>query len=260
MQDKIAIVMGGGASAPEAGLSNGQAVALIYAREGARVVVVDLHLDAAEATARMIHAEGGEAHAMQADVSRHEDVKRVVACVAERWDRLDILHNNVGIEYLGGPVDTPEEAWDRVHDVNLKSVFLACKEAIPLMERHGRGSIVNVSSTASLRYSGIPYLAYNSSKAALNHVSRIIARQYAPQQIRCNVVVPGYLDTPHIRTMYRHLSADRFAEVMRERDAKCPMGRQGTCWDVARAALFLASDDAAYVTGTLLMVDGGASI
>jgi NAD(P)-dependent dehydrogenase (short-subunit alcohol dehydrogenase family) len=260
LQDKIALVMGGGASAPEAGISNGQAVALTYAREGAKVVVVDLHLAAAEATAAMIRAEGGEAHALQADVSRHADVARAVNFVKERWGRLDVLHNNVGIEYLGGPVDTPEEAWDRVHDVNLKSVFLACKEAIPLMEDHGGGSIVNVSSTASLRYSGIPYLAYNSSKAALNHVSRIIARQYAPQQIRCNVVVPGYLDTPHIRTMYGDMPPERFAEVMRERDAKCPMGRQGTCWDVARAALFLASDDASYVTGTLLMVDGGATI
>jgi NAD(P)-dependent dehydrogenase (short-subunit alcohol dehydrogenase family) len=260
LQDKIALVMGGGASAPEAGFSNGQAVALTYSREGAKVAVVDLHLAAAEATADMIRAEGGEAHALQADVSRHADVARVVNFVKERWGRLDILHNNVGIEYLGGPVDTPEEAWDRVHDVNLKSVFLACKEAIPLMEQHGGGSIINVSSTASLRYSGIPYLAYNSSKAALNHVSRIIARQYAPQQIRCNVVVPGYLDTPHIRTMYAGMTPERFAEVMQERDAKCPMGRQGTCWDVAKAALFLASDDASYVTGTLLMVDGGATI
>jgi NAD(P)-dependent dehydrogenase (short-subunit alcohol dehydrogenase family) len=260
LKDRIAVVMGGGASAPEAGISNGQAVALTYAREGARIVVADLHLAAAEATAEMIRAEGGEAHAVQADVSRHHDVKQVVGYAAQRWRRLDILHNNVGIEYLGGPVDTPEEAWDRVHDVNLKSVFLACKEAIPLMERNGGGSIVNVSSTASLRYAGVPYLAYNSSKAALNHVSRIIARQYAHRQIRCNVVVPGYMDTPHIRTLYRHLPADRFAPVMQERDAKCPMGRQGSCWDVARASLFLASDDAAYVTGTLLMVDGGASI
>ncbi|MFC4273996.1 SDR family NAD(P)-dependent oxidoreductase [Achromobacter aloeverae] len=260
LQDKIAVVMGGGASAPEAGISNGQAVALTYAREGARVVVADLHLAAAEATVEMIRAEGGVADAVQADVSRHDDTRRVMAHAVQRWDRLDILHNNVGIEYLGGPVDTPEEAWDRVHEVNLKSVFLACKEAIPLMERHGGGSIINVSSTASLRYAGVPYLAYNSSKAALNHVSRIIARQYAPQQIRCNVVVPGYMDTPHIRTLYRHLPPERFAEVMRERDAKCPMGRQGSCWDVARAALFLASDDATYVTGTLLMVDGGASI
>jgi NAD(P)-dependent dehydrogenase (short-subunit alcohol dehydrogenase family) len=260
LEDRTAVVMGGGASAPEAGISNGQAVALTYAREGASVVVADLHLAAAQATVDMILTEGGVAHALQADVSRHDDVRRVVAYVADRWGRLDVLHNNVGIEYLGGPVDTPEDAWDRVHDVNLKSVFLACKEAIPLMEKCGGGSIINVSSTASLRYAGVPYLAYNSSKAALNHVSRIIARQYAPQQIRCNVVVPGYLDTPHIRTLYRDLAPERFAEIMRERDAKCPMGRQGSCWDVARASLFLASDDASYVTGTLLMVDGGASI
>ena len=119
LENRIALVMGGGASAPEAGIGNGQAVALTYAREGASVVVADLDLAAAEATADMIRAEGGMAHALQADVSRHEDVKRVVAYAAERWDRLDVLHNNVGIEYLGGPVDTPEEAWDRVHDDNL---------------------------------------------------------------------------------------------------------------------------------------------
>lgn len=260
LQDKIALVMGGGASLPEIGISNGQAVALTYAREGARVAVADVNLDAAEATVAMIRDEGGDAFALQADVSRHEDVARTVRAVADRWQGLDILHNNVGIEYMGGPVDTPEAAWDRVHDVNLKSVFLACKEAIPVMQQRGRGSIVNVSSTASLQYTGIPYLAYNSSKAALNHVSRIIARQYAPDQIRCNVVVPGYMDTPHIRVMYGDLPPEGFAEAMRQRDARCPMGRQGTCWDVAKAALFLASDDAAYVTGALLVVDGGATL
>jgi NAD(P)-dependent dehydrogenase (short-subunit alcohol dehydrogenase family) len=260
LKNKVALVMGGGASVPEVGVSNGQAVALTYAREGARVAVADQHLAAAEATVAMIRQEGGQAFALAADVSRHADVRRAVQAVAERWQALDILHNNVGIEYMGGPVDTPEEAWDRVHDVNLKSVFLACKEVIPLMEKQGGGSIINVSSTASLRYAGVPYLAYNSSKAALNHMSRIIARQYAGQQIRCNVVVPGYLDTPHIRVLYQHLAPEEFARVMRERDAKCPMGRQGTCWDVAKAALFLASDDAAYVTGTLLMVDGASSI
>lgn len=260
LRGKVALVMGGGASMPDVGISNGQAVALTYAREGARVAVADLHAEAADATVAMIRQAGGEAFAVRADVSRHEDVKQAVQAVAQRWDALHVLHNNVGIEYMGGPVDTPEDAWDRVHDVNLKGVFLACKEAIPLMEKQGGGSIVNVSSTASLRYSGVPYLAYNSSKAALNHMSRIIARQYAGSQIRCNVVVPGYLDTPHVRVLYRHLSPEAFAQKMRERDGKCPMGRQGTCWDVARAALFLASDDASYVTGTLLMVDGAASI
>ncbi len=257
---KTCLLMGGGSSAAEGGLSNGQAVALTFAREGARVAVVDVSLDAAEATVDMIRAAGGEAIALQADVSRHDEVRAVVAATLAAFGRIDILHNNVGIEVHGGVLDSSEASWDRVHEVNLKSVFLSCKEVVPLMDAQGGGAIVNVSSTASFKWGPAEYISYNSSKAALNHFSRVLARQYAPRNIRCNVVVPGMIDTPHIRTLYRDKSPDEFAQIMAGRDARCPMGRQGTSQEVANAALFLASDEASYVSGLLLVVDGASSI
>jgi len=257
---KTCLLMGGGSSAAEGGLSNGQAVALTFAREGARVAVVDVSLDAAEATVDMIRAAGGEAIALQADVSRHDEVRAVVAATLAAFGRIDILHNNVGIEVRGGVLDSTEASWDRVHDVNLKSVFLSCKEVVPLMQAQGGGAIVNVSSTASFKWGPAEYISYNSSKAALNHFSRVLARQYAPHQVRCNVVVPGMIDTPHIRTLYRDKSPEEFAQIMAGRDARCPMGRQGTSQEVANAALFLASDEASYVSGLLLVVDGASSI
>jgi NAD(P)-dependent dehydrogenase (short-subunit alcohol dehydrogenase family) len=257
---KVAIVMGGGAPSGAAGVSNGEAVARTFARHGARVVVADLQLDAAERTAERIREDGGQASALACDASRDVEVRAVVEHALRTFGRVDIQHNNVGIEQLGGPVETEESDWDRVHAVNLKSVFLACKHVIPVMERQGGGVILNISSTASLRWSGVPYLAYNSSKAALNQVTRIVARQYAPKQIRCNAIVPGYLDTPHTRALFGHLNDQAFAETMENRDAKCPMGRQGTPQDIANAALFLASDEASYITGHLLLVDGGSTI
>lgn len=257
---KIAVVMGGGSSNPDGGFSNGQAVAISFAREGAKVVVVDINLESAQLTVDHIASEGGTSFAMAADVSKSSDVQKVIKTTVEKYGRIDILHNNVGIEYIGTVVDTPEEDWDKVHNINLKSVFLACKYAIPEMERTGGGSIINVSSTASLKFSPVPFIAYNSSKAAVNHASRMIARQYAAKQIRCNVIVPGMMDTPHIRTFYKHLPQEDFKQAMAERDARCPMGRQGTSWDVANAAVFLASDESSYVSGVLLTVDGASSI
>ncbi|BCN38223.1 dehydrogenase [Alicycliphilus denitrificans] len=260
LTEKVCLLMGGGTSFAEGGLSNGQAVALTFAREGAKVAVVDLKLQAAQDTVDQILAAGGEAIALQADVSQKADVQAVVQATLARWGRIDILHNNVGIEVRGGILETSEESWDRVHDVNLKSVFLACQAVIPHMQAQGGGAIVNVSSTASLKWGPAEYISYNSSKAALNHLSRIIARQYAPQNIRCNVVLPGMIDTPHIRTLYRDKSPVEFTEIMTSRNARCPMGRQGTSQEVANAALFLASEEASYVSGVLLTVDGASSV
>jgi NAD(P)-dependent dehydrogenase (short-subunit alcohol dehydrogenase family) len=260
LRNKIGLLMGGGSSAAEGGLSNGQAVALTFAREGARLAVVDQHLEAAAETVRLIEAAGGEAIALQADVSRHDEVRAVVAATQQHFGRIDILHNNVGIEVRGGVLDSSEASWDRVHDVNLKSVFLACKEVIPLMQAQGGGAIVNVSSVASLKWGPAEFISYNSSKAALNHFSRVLARQFAPDQIRVNVVVPGLIDTPHVRTLYKDKSAEELAQIMAGRNARCPMGRQGTSQEVANAALFLASDEASYVNGALLVVDGAMSI
>ncbi|MBV6306189.1 SDR family oxidoreductase [Candidimonas humi] len=257
---KTCLLMGGGTSFPEGGLSNGQAVALTFAREGARIAVADLRLDAAQDTVKQILAVGGEAFALRADVSRHVDVRDAVQATLDRWSRIDILHNNVGIEARGGILDTTEEAWDRVHDINLKGAFLACKEVIPAMQSQGGGSIINVSSTASLKWGPAEFISYNSSKAALNHLTRVLARQFAPMNIRCNAVLPGMIDTPHIRTLYKDKTPEELAEIMVGRNARCPMGRQGTSQEVANAALFLASDEASYVSGVLLTVDGASSV
>lgn len=256
---KVCLLMGGGSSSSDGVPGNGQAVAETFAREGAKVAVVDMNAAAAEETVRRVRAAGGEAFALRADVSSHGDVRDAVSRTLERYGRIDILYNNVGIEVRGGVVDTSEESWDRVHDVNLKSVFLSCKEVVPLMETQGGGVIINVSSTASLRWGPVEYLSYNSSKAALNHMTRVLARQYAPKNIRCNAILPGMIDTPHIRVLFRDKSAEEFSGILADRDRRCPMGRQGTSWEVANAALFLASDEASYVTGVLLPVDGALS-
>lgn len=260
LQNKVCLLLGAGSSSPAGGLSNGQSVALTFAREGAQLALVDQHLAAAQQTADMIAQNGGTAIALQGDVSVHSDIRAVVAATIERFGRIDILHNNVGIEGNGGVMELSEAMWDRVHDVNLKSVFLSCKEVIPLMIAQGRGVVINVSSTASLRWGPAEYIAYHSTKAALNHVTRIMARQYAPQGIRCNVVAPGMIDSPHIRTLYQDQTAQELEATLAARNARCPMGRQGTSQEVANAALFLASDEASYVSGVVLPVDGALSV
>lgn len=259
LRGKTCVLMGGGSPSIPGRVGNGQAVALTFAREGANVVVVDLDESAADETVRQIQATGRPARAMRADASKHEDVRAAIGAALSEFGRIDILYNNVGIEVTGGVLEASEESWDRVHAVNLKSVFLACKEVIPWMRQQGAGVILNVSSTASLRWTPVEYLSYSSSKAALNHVTRVIARQHASENIRCNAILPGMIDTPHVRHLYAGKSAVDLEEILRDRDRRCPMGRQGTPWEVANAALFLASDEAAYVSGVLLPVDGALS-
>jgi NAD(P)-dependent dehydrogenase (short-subunit alcohol dehydrogenase family) len=258
LQGKVAIITGAGTIAE--GMGNGKATALLFAREGARIAAVDLKRAAAEATAEEIRKEGGDAIALGGDISRSADVRAIVDATVERFGRIDILHNNVGIESIGDPVSTTEEDWDRVHEVNLKGPFLMCKHVIPHMERQGGGVIINISSVASLRWSPVPYFPYHTSKAALNHMTRVIARQYAPKNIRCNAILPGLIDTPHVRHYYLGRPAEEVEQVMRVRAKACPMGRQGTPWEVAHAALFLASDEASYITGIELIVDGGLTL
>jgi NAD(P)-dependent dehydrogenase (short-subunit alcohol dehydrogenase family) len=258
LDGKVAIVTGAGTIGE--GMGNGKAVALLFAREGASIAAVDLKLDTAERTAREIEAEGGTALALAGDVSRASDVEAIVAATIARFGRIDVLHNNVGIERIGDPVSTTEEDWDRVHDVNLKGPFLMCKHVLPHMLKNGGGAIVNVSSVASLRWSPVPYFPYHTSKAGLNHMTRVIARQYAAQGIRCNAVLPGMIDTPHIRHHFRDAAPEDVERAMQQRSRVVPMGRQGSPWDVARAALFLVSDEAAYITGVELIVDGGLTL
>ena len=251
---KVAIVTGAGSSGP--GWGNGKAAAVLFAREGARVFAVDLSREAVEETRGIIAAERGVCEAHVADVSRSDQVEAMVRRCREAFGRIDVLQNNVGILALGGPVELPEEAWDRLAVVNVKSMFLTCKHVLPVMEAQGGGAIVNIASVAGIRYLGVPYVAYSTTKGAVLAFTRSVAVQYAPRGIRANAVLPGLMDTPMVAAGLPSAYGD--AEQMRKaRAAQCPMGRMGDAWDVAHASLFLASDEAKYVTGAELVVDGG---
>ncbi|MGE8943852.1 SDR family NAD(P)-dependent oxidoreductase [Leptospira interrogans] len=254
LENKIALVFGAGSVGE--GWGNGKASAVLYAREGAKVACVDVNADAAERTRQIIEGEGGTALALQADVVKLDRVREVVDTVKNTWGRIDVLHNNVGTNIEGGVVDTTEEQWDRVMDVNLKSMFFTCKCVLPIMEAQGRGAIVNISSLASIRWMHFNYISYYASKAAVNHFTRAIALQYADKGIRANTVLPGLMDTPHIYQAMKDHYSD-FTEMQKQRAAVAPMKRMGDGWDIANAALFLASDEAKYITGIDLCVDGG---
>lgn len=255
VEGKVALVTGAGSSGP--GWGNGKAAAVLYAREGARVAAVDLNQAAAEETVSLIEEEGGEAVAIAADVSDEGQVRSVVDHTAGTFGGLDILHNNVGIVNVGGPVDISSSEWDRVNDVNLRSMFLVCKYALPRLE-DGGGVIVNIASVAGIRWTGLPYIAYSTTKGAIIPFTRSIALEYAARGVRANAILPGLLNTPMIREPLKDAYADGDVdEMIRIRDAQCPMGKMGDAWDVAYAALFLASDEAKYITGTELIVDGG---
>jgi len=253
---KAAIVVGAGT--PADGTSNGAACAIAFARAGARVLCADVSPDAAQETVRRIAAEGGDASAVTADVRSAAQLQAMVEAGLQRHGRVDILHNNVGIEAFGDLLELTEASWDRVHEINLRGAMLAARAAMPHMIRQGGGSIINMSSIASRKWSPMQFLSYSTSKAALNHMTRVVARQYAPHQVRCNAIVAGLIDTPHATALYA--DAQAAAAGRAQRDARCPMGRQGSPWDIANAALFLASDESAYVTGLELVVDGGVSL
>ncbi len=238
-------------------MGNGKASAILYAREGARVLAVDSNLEAAEETKHLIDQEGGECLVFRGDVSKSSDCKSFVDKCVQAFGRIDILHNNVGIVVPGGPVEISEETWDRVIDVNLKSMFLTCKYALPYMEKQGSGCIVNISSISAIRVLPHPAITYTASKAGVIALTRDIAIQYATKGIRANAILPGYINTPLVVASLTQTYGGNVDEMMRKRDAMCPTGKQGKAWDVAYAALFLASDEAKYITGTTLVVDGG---
>jgi NAD(P)-dependent dehydrogenase (short-subunit alcohol dehydrogenase family) len=253
---KVAAVFGAGSSGP--GWGNGKAAAVLFAREGAAVVAVDLNPDAAEETRRIIGGEGGVAEAVTADVRHPDAVAEAIARATSRFGRIDILHNNVGVTEMSDLAETSEESWRRVIDVNLTGTFLTCREVIPIMVAQGGGAIVNVSSLASIQVNRYPYLSYMTAKAGLNQFTRGIAVQYAAQGVRANAILPGVMDTPLIYNQIAGSFADR-EEMLRQRHAASPMGRMGDAWDVAQAAVFLASAESKYITGVCLPVDGGKS-
>src|SRR5882757_6355302 len=243
LKDRVAIVVGAGQS-PGEGIGNGRATALTFAREGAKVLCVDHNFASAQETVDMIKAKGGTAVAFKADVTKNAEIKAMVEDAVARWGRVDILHNNVGVSLSGGDaelLDITEEAFDRCVAINLKSCILAAKHVIPIM-----------------RY---PYVAYKATKSAMIAFTEQLAYQNAQYGIRANVILPGLMNTPMaVDTRAREFKKSR-AEVEAERDSKVPLRKKmGTGWDVANAALFLASDEASFITGVTLPVDGGASV
>jgi len=256
LKGKIAIVFGAGSSGP--GWGNGKAAAVAFAREGASVACIDLSQAAADETAAIIVREGNVAIAVAADVTVQASVDACVAATMARFGRIDILHNNVGFTHMGGPVELGEEQFKASIELNLGPVYRTSKAAIPHMLAGGGGAIVNISSLAAIRWTGYPYFAYYATKAAVNQATVALAMQYAKQGIRANAIMPGMIDTPLI---YKQISG-QYASVeamVAARDALVPMGKMGTAWDIANAAVFLASDEAKFITGVCLPVDGGQS-
>jgi NAD(P)-dependent dehydrogenase (short-subunit alcohol dehydrogenase family) len=261
LKGKTAIVVGAGSIGP--GWGNGKATAVTFARQGAQVFCVDRNGKAAQETADIIASEGGKATAFTADASRGADIEAMVAACLKAYGRIDVLDNNVGIAEMGNVVDVTEASWDHVFAVNLKSAFLAMKHVIPVMERQGGGSIINISSIASIRHLGISYVSYGTSKAAMNMMTRTTAVEYAPKNIRVNTILPGLMKTPmvqHSAGLAASYAAGDVEAMWRARDAQVPMGHMGDAWDVANAALFLACDESRYVTGLELVVDGGITL
>jgi NAD(P)-dependent dehydrogenase (short-subunit alcohol dehydrogenase family) len=250
----VALVFGAGSVGP--GWGNGKAAAVQYARDGAKVIAVDINEAAAQETAGIITGEGNEGWSDICDVTDARQVDALVSRVEARAGQIDILHNNVGLTAMGALEHFEDAMWDRDMNVNVKSVFHTCRRVVPIMLRQGRGVITNISSIAAIRHTGYPYPAYYASKAAVNQLTVAIALEHASRGIRANVIMPGMMDTPHI---YAGIAGQYSSpeEMVKQRAALCPMGRMGTGWDVAKAAAFLASDDAQYITGVCLPVDGG---
>ena len=260
MKDKVAIVVGAG-QGPGEGMGNGRATALTFAREGAKVLSIDRDLASAEETAAMIVKTGGTAAGFRADVTRDADMKAMVDDCVRRWGRVDTLHYNVGVSLAGGdrsPLEISEEAFDRVNAINLRGFIMAVKHVLPVMRQQRSGSILSISSVAAWA-TNYPTVAYKTTKAGMIAFTEQIAKHNAELGIRANIVLPGLMDTPMaVDTRAREWGKSR-AEVVAERDARVPLRRKmGTAWDVANACLFLASDEANFITGVALPVDGGA--
>jgi NAD(P)-dependent dehydrogenase (short-subunit alcohol dehydrogenase family) len=258
LKDKVAIVVGAGQTPGET-IGNGRATAILFAREGARVVLVDCNYESAIETQTLIEEEGGQCFAVQADVTSQKDCQAFVRAAVETYGRVDILHNNVGI---GGGDDEilslTEEGWDKIMSVNLKGMFLSSRSVLPVMREQRNGSIINISSIAAICSTGI--VAYKTSKAGVNALTHQIALENAKYNIRANAILPGLMNTP---MAIEGISKSRGVpkdELIAQRDKSVPLGgKMGTAWDVAFAALFLASDEAKFITGVMLPVDGGQS-
>lgn len=256
LRNKVVLITGIGQAGNPTMWGNGAATARIFAANGAKVFGCDLRLDAAERTRDRIGEEGGVCDVAAADVTDKAQVTDLVKYVFEKYGRIDVLVNNVGMSEKGGPGDMDEDVWDKQVDVNLKSVYLVSRAVIPVMEKQGKGSIVNVASIAGLRYIGKPQIGYAATKAAVIQYTRASGVILADKGIRMNVVVPGLINSPMVSVLADKYAGGDYEGFKKTRDAQVPMGRMGTCFDVANGVAFLASDSANYITGTELLVDG----
>jgi NAD(P)-dependent dehydrogenase (short-subunit alcohol dehydrogenase family) len=258
LENKIAIVIGAGQT-PGDTIGNGRAMSVLFAREGAKVLLVDKSLKAAEDTQKQIEQEGGESHPIRADIRNMDDCKSVADKCMELYDRIDILVYNVGTGDGRSSVEMPVERWDLVFDINLKGLFYMYRFVLPIMEKQESGALVNISSIAAI--AATPMLAYRSSKAGMNALTQSIAFQYAKKGIRANAIMPGLMDTPMaIEGLSTALGIEK-GELRDARDKRVPLkGGMGTAWDVAYAALFLVSDEAKFISGAILPVDGAQSV
>lgn len=259
LEGKVALVSGAGSCGP--GWGNGRASATLFAREGAKVFAVDLDADAVENTAETIREEGNDCTTHCCNVTKSDEVKAMVDACIDTYGRIDILHNNVGGSAAGGAMDMEEEVWDRQMDHNLKHVFLVTKEVLPHMVEQQSGSIINMSSTSGLTYGGAFQIAYATTKAAIRRFSEGVAIEFAGRGIRCNTIIPGQLHTPMVET---RLAGQRTGgdvdALIASRNARIPMGQMGDGFDVAYAAVYLASDESKFVTGSEIKLDGGMTL
>jgi NAD(P)-dependent dehydrogenase (short-subunit alcohol dehydrogenase family) len=261
LKDKIAIVVGAGQS-PGEGLGNGRATVLRFAQEGAKVLAVDNNFSSAEETVAIVRQAGGECVAFEADVAVEATIVAMVEAAHRRWGRVDVLHYNVGVSIAGGdaPLDEiTETAFDRITTINLRGAIITCKHVLPLMRAQRAGVIITISSVAA--WERYPNVAYKATKAGMIAFTQQVAIQNAEFGVRANVILPGLIDTPMAVDTRARVSGKSRAEVAAGRDARVPLRRKmGTPWDVANAALFLASDEANFITGVALPVDGGALV
>jgi NAD(P)-dependent dehydrogenase (short-subunit alcohol dehydrogenase family) len=259
LQGKVAIVTGAGCVGP--GWGNGRATCLRFAEEGAKIFAVDLKAETMAETLQRVRDAGGEVEPCLCDVTDAAAVEAMVAACIARFGRVDVLVNNVGGSAKGGPTDLVEAGWDRQMEFNLKTVFLTCRAVLPHMAAQGSGAVVNTASTSGLRYTGAPQVAYASAKAAIIQFSRVTAVEFAPRGVRVNTVVPGQLHTPMVETRLAGQRAGGDVDaLLASRVKRIPLGWMGDGRDTANAALFLASDEARFITGTELVVDGGMSV
>jgi NAD(P)-dependent dehydrogenase (short-subunit alcohol dehydrogenase family) len=258
LEGRTAVVVGGG-QIPGPGIGNGRAAALAYAREGARVLVLDRDVDSAQETAELIGRDGGDARAAAVDISREADCEAIARIALDVLGHIDVLHNNVGVVLVGDTESLPVEHWRHGLDVNLTGMWATCKYVLPHMRERRRGVVTNISSLASLR-PRVGAINYPVSKAAVNALTAALALEYAPYGVRVNAISPGKMETPNSTDAMARTTGETGDALRASRAASVPLGREGSAHDVANAAVFLASDEASYITGVVLPVDGGASL